>query len=307
METSGMMAALLSSALGGTAIGATRYLAGPLDPVTIGAVRYGVGFTLLLGLALWRRDRWPPRRDWPAIILLGLVFFCAFPLLFNLSLAFTTAAHGALALSTVPLITMAMGAALGVERITTAKLVGVLLALCGVGLALSTGLATIPATAWKGDLIMIAAATCMSLYSVLSRPYVARLGPLPFVASGMGAGALVLLACAGLGGGLARLATLGPMQLVALAYLSLVCGALVFFLWAFALGRTTPTIVALSLAVNPITATTFGALLLDEPVGANVLLGLVAVILGIAVATGRLRWSRSAVGPSRKSDPGPSG
>ncbi len=40
----GLAAAILSSAFGGTAIVATRYLAGAMDPILIGALRFGGGF-----------------------------------------------------------------------------------------------------------------------------------------------------------------------------------------------------------------------------------------------------------------------
>ncbi|MEY9598657.1 hypothetical protein AB7M74_005300 [Bradyrhizobium japonicum] len=38
-EISGVLAAVLSSGLGGTSIGATRYLVGSLDPLAIGSFR----------------------------------------------------------------------------------------------------------------------------------------------------------------------------------------------------------------------------------------------------------------------------
>ena len=38
---SGVLAAILSTALGGTAIVATRFLAGAADPITIGILRFG--------------------------------------------------------------------------------------------------------------------------------------------------------------------------------------------------------------------------------------------------------------------------
>lgn len=105
-EIWGVLAAVLSSAIGGTSIGATRFLVGAIDPLAIGAFRFGIGVLLLLPLALLHRGSWPPRRDWPGVAGLGLLFFAAFPILFNASLIFTTAARGALALSTLPLLTM---------------------------------------------------------------------------------------------------------------------------------------------------------------------------------------------------------
>ena len=88
---------------GGTAIVATRVLAGAADPTTIGLLRFGGGALLLLPLALIKGERWPSRGDWPAGIGLGLLFFGLFPVLFNAALIYTTAARGALALSTTPL------------------------------------------------------------------------------------------------------------------------------------------------------------------------------------------------------------
>ena len=51
-EIWGVLAAVLSSALGGTSIGATRFLVDAMDPLAIGSFRFGIGFVLLLPLAL---------------------------------------------------------------------------------------------------------------------------------------------------------------------------------------------------------------------------------------------------------------
>jgi drug/metabolite transporter (DMT)-like permease len=111
-EVWGVVAAMLSSGLGGTAVGATRYVIGASDPLTIGALRFGIGFVFLLPVAVLQGATWPSRRDWLGVAGLGLLFFGLFPILFNASLAFTTAARGALALSTLPLLTMVVAAGL---------------------------------------------------------------------------------------------------------------------------------------------------------------------------------------------------
>src|ERR1043166_6977470 len=97
-ELAGVVAAVLSSGLGGTSVAATRYLAGVLDPLAIGAFRFGIGFVILLPVALLRGGLWLGRGDWLGVAALGLLFFGLFPILFNASLAYTTAARGALAL-----------------------------------------------------------------------------------------------------------------------------------------------------------------------------------------------------------------
>src|SRR5580704_18199345 len=192
-EAWGVWAAVASSGLGGTSIGATRYLVNAIGPLAIGSFRFGIGFLLLLPVAWLQGGRWPGRRDWLGTAGLGVLFFTLFPILFNASLIFTTAARGALALSTLPLLTMVVGAALGREALTMRKSAGVLIAMCGVAVALLSGLAAAPAGAWRGELLMVAAALCMALYSIWSKPFIARAGPMSFTATAMGVGALCLI------------------------------------------------------------------------------------------------------------------
>lgn len=284
MEVWGVLAAALSSALGGTSIGATRYLAGGLDPLAIGAFRFGIGVLLLAPAAFLSGGPWPARSDRPATIGLGLLFFALFPILFNAALIFTTAARGALALSTLPLLSLVVGALLSAERLTMRKTLGVLIAMGGVALALLSGLALAPAGAWRGDLLMTAAAFCMALYGIWSKPIIARSGAIPFTAMAMAAGAACLVGLSLARGSFAPVAGFGTAQWTALIYLGAVGGAVTFFLWAYALMRTTPTRVAITVTVNPITAAAFGALVLSEPLGWNLALGVVMVAIGIRIA-----------------------
>jgi drug/metabolite transporter (DMT)-like permease len=284
-ETWGVLAAVLSSGLGGTSIGATRYLVHAIDPLAIGSFRFGIGFLFLLPLACWKGGVWPSRQDWLGVAGLGVLYFALFPVLFNASLIFTTAARGSLALSTLPLLTMLVGAALGSEQLTGRKSAGVLIAMGGVALALLSGLASAPAGAWRGDLLMVGAALCMALYSIWSRPYIRRSGPIPFTTMSMGVGALCLILVSTWRGSFAPVAAFGPSQWSAAFYLGAVGAALTFYLWAFALERTTPTRVAISVTVNPVTASLVGAVLLGEPLSWNLAGGIVTVLAGIWIAT----------------------
>jgi len=284
-EISGVLAAVLSSALGGTSIGATRYLVSSLDPLAIGSFRFGIGFLLLLPLTLLRGDRWPERGDWAAAIGLGLLFFAVFPILFNASLIFTTAARGALALSTLPLLSLVIGAALGAEALTWRKSIGVVVATLGVAVALLSDLTSAPAGAWRGDLLMMAAALCMALYGIWSKPLIRRSSPIAFTTTSMAAGASCLILLSYVRGSFIPVTGFGAPQWLAALYLGAFGAALTFYLWAFALERTTPTRVAISVTVNPITASLVGAWLLSEPLRWNLAAGIVAVFAGIWIAT----------------------
>ncbi len=297
-EGIGVLMAMLSSSIGGGAAAFIRYLDAFTGPVTLAALRFGLGFLLLLPVAFWRRCRWPQRRDWPAVAGLGVLFFGLCFALFNWALTFTTAARGALAMSTLPLLTMIAGAALGVEPLTARKCAGVVIAVGGTALALLAGLTTAPTGAWRGDLIMLAAALCMALYSVWSRPFIRRSSALAFVTGTMGAGSACLAAIAWFHGGFAAVAGYGAAQWLALVYLGAIGSSLSFFLWVSALARTTPTRVAATLTLNPITASVVAVFLLDEPIGANLIGGIAAVLAGIWIASTSGRRPIEAAAPA---------
>src|SRR4029079_9865391 len=143
-EWFGVFIAVVSSSLGGTAAAVTRYLVGSTDPIQLAILRWGIGFLCLLPTALFLRVRWPRRSDWPAVIALGLCFFGLFFVLYNIAMSYTTAARASLALSTLPLQTMVVGALLGIEPLTKRKTLGVCIAIFGVFAALASGLAAAP-------------------------------------------------------------------------------------------------------------------------------------------------------------------
>src|SRR5690349_12753651 len=118
-EWFGVFLAVVSSSLGGTAAAVTRYLVGSTDPITLAILRWVIGFLCLLPSALFFRVRLPQRTDWLAVIGLCVCFFGLCFVLYNIAVSYTTAARASLALSTLPLQTMIVGALLGVEPLTT--------------------------------------------------------------------------------------------------------------------------------------------------------------------------------------------
>jgi drug/metabolite transporter (DMT)-like permease len=296
MELLGTLAAVLSSACGGTSIGATRYLVGAADPLLIGVFRFGIGAFATVLVAFLTGERWPTLRDYPLTVLLGLLFFGAFPVLFNASLAYTTAARGALALSTLPLLTMGVAALLGLEPLGVRKTVGVTVAVGGVAISLGLDLAAAPPDAWRGDALMIVGALCMAFYTSLSQPVIRRSHPLTFTSVGMIVGALALAAGAVVHGSFGVVSRLSGLQWGALAYLGFVGGALTFYLWSLALRYATPTRVAVSVTVNPIVAALFGATLLGEPLRPSLLFGMAGVAVGIWIAVTD-RWNSTRLRP----------
>jgi len=276
---------MVSSALGGTAAAVTRYLVGDADPLTLAVLRWGIGFLCVLPVALLLRVRWPMRRDWPAVAALGICFFGLFFILYNIAVGYATAARASLALSTLPLQTMLIAALLGAEPLSLRKSAGVGVAMLGVFAALASGLSQAPAGAWRGELIMTAAVLCMAVYNVLARPLMQRSSALGFLTVGMGFGAAGLTLAGAATNRISVLADFGVPQWIAGIYLGVGGGALAFILWVLALQRATPTQVANTMTLNPIAAALLATQLVDEPITLNLVAGVIAVCLGIWIAT----------------------
>ena len=188
-EAAGVLIAIVSSCLGGTAAAVTRYLVGNADAVTLAILRWGIGFLCVLPVALLLRVRWPQRSDWLGVAGLGVCYFGLFFVLYNIAVELHDAARASLALSTLPLQTMVVGALLGIEPLTVRKTAGVVIAICGVFAALAVRPLGGAAGAWRGELIMTGAVLCMAFYNVWSRPFMARSSALGYLTVGMGAGA----------------------------------------------------------------------------------------------------------------------
>jgi len=284
-EWIGVAIALISSCLGGTAAAITRYLAGNADPITLAILRWVIGFLCVLPAALLLHAKWPGRDDSPAVAALGFAFFGVFFVLYNIAISYTTAARASLALATLPLSTMVVGAVLRVEPLTPRKSIGVVIAVFGVGAALASGLSAAPAGAWRGELIMAAAVLCMAFYNVLSRPLIRRSSALGFLTVGMGTGAVALVVVGLFTGSLATLRDFAAPQWIAGLYLGVAGGALAFILWVLALERASPTRVANTMTINPVAAGLLATQLVGEPITPNLVVGLIAVFAGIWIAT----------------------
>jgi drug/metabolite transporter (DMT)-like permease len=267
-----LLPALAAAATGvqvGAAIVATRFVIGETTPASLALMRYAIGFLCLVpplvlapGIRFERGDALP-------IALLGIAQFGVL--------------IAALLFASVPLLTMAVGAALGRERPTAAKALGVALTIAGVALVLGDRAGDAVAGGWRGDAAVLAAALTGAICSVLYRPYLRKYPTLPVSAFAMLASVAFLAlpaAAEGFFGGWPRFTSNGWLAVVFIG----VSSGIGYYLWLWALNHATPTRVTVFLALSPLTATALGALALGEAASGLLLAGLVCVVLGLWVA-----------------------
>jgi drug/metabolite transporter (DMT)-like permease len=282
--TLAILAAAATGVQVGAAITATRFVAGEISPYSLAFLRYAIGVACLVP-ALWFAPIRFARADVLPIAALGIGQFGVLIALLNWGLRTVPAGRGALIFASFPLLTLIVAALVGHERITLAKLAGILLTLAGVACALGDRIAATGSLV--GEIAILASAATGALCSVLYRPYLWRYPTLPVSAFAMAAAAAALLIPAALDD-----LTVAPTQLGVKAW-----GAIVFIglssgggyvLWLWALKTIAATRVTVFLALSPITAALAGAAFLGEPLTLAMIAGAGFVAAGLWVAN----WER---------------
>jgi drug/metabolite transporter (DMT)-like permease len=281
-----VLASAVASVITGTALVATRFAVAQTDGLSIATLRYVVAAACLLTLVPIFYQVSVARRDIFPIVGLGILYFCFFPWCISAAVEFTTASGGAIILACTPAVTLMLGNLTGSEQWTLRKGFGVCFAIFGAAAAIGHGGFEFKAQMWRGDLLMIAATCLGAFYAVFSKPYVKKYSPLIVTAIAMGAGAVGLLIfwlAFDLPTGFPELDLAGW---VSIYYIGIAGGALSFFLYAWALGRTSATTMMIFLPLNPISALFAGGLFLQEPLSFELFLGLALVVIGIILVVG---------------------
>ncbi len=287
------LAAAAAAATGvqvGSAMVATRFVVDQTGPTSLALLRYVIGvFCLLPVVWLSAGPVRFARRDVLPIALLGITQFGILIALLNYGLRFIPSARAALIFATFPLLTMVLAVALGHERLTLPKILGVLLTIAGVGLALGEkALQGGGAQEWVGELAVFASASSGAVCSVLYRPYLRKYPALPVSAFAMLASVGFLAILAAGEGFFVSPPRFTPGGWLAIVFIGLSSGV-GYYLWLWALGHAPATQVTVFLALSPVTAAALGALFLGEAISGGSAVGLACVALGLWLAHWRAR------------------
>lgn len=267
----------------GAAIVATRFVIDQTGPASLALLRYIVGFCCLLPPALLAGGFRFERRDMLPIAALGITQFGMVVALLNYALQFIPSGRAALIFASFPLLTMLIAAALGRERLSWTKSMGVALTFAGVAFALGERAVVTGAIGWSGEAAAFGSALSGAVCSVLYRPYVRKYEAVPVAAFAMLASVAFLAVLAAGEGFFAALPVLTGVGWAAVLFIGVSSG-IGYFLWLWALGHATPTRVTVFLSLSPVTAATLGAVLLGEPISTTTLAGIACVTAGLWLA-----------------------
>ena len=276
----------------GTNFVAVKYVVGSVPPLLFAATRFTfAGLLLWLLLRVTRPESRLKREDLLPLLGLGVVGIGVTQSVFTVGVSLTTAANTALIYATAPIWGMLLGSAMGLERPRPTGILGVALALLGVGFVVYGGLG-FTGTNLSGDLFILAAAVCWGSYTVLSLSFLERYPPLAVAAYSMVLGGLAIFPLA-----LATLTATGAAQFSpgalsggvwgAIAYSTLCSSAFGFVAWQSGVSRVGANRVLVYQYLVLLTGVTAGIVLLGESFGTGQVLGAAIILCGVSLARRR--------------------
>jgi drug/metabolite transporter (DMT)-like permease len=253
----------------------------------IAMLRYAIaapGFAYVL----WRARGLPglTRGDAARVATAGLLVVVGYHMFLNVGTRYTTSGIAALVVALAPALTMISAFALGLDRVTTRRIVGLVVAFAGVAIVVGLGSGReLSLESAKGPLIVLGAPLAFALYNVILKPLLSRYDLLALTAASSLAGIVGLAP-------FARRSTVEAVtdatatEAVLLVYLGVLATLLGYIFWNLGLKDLGPTrAVTYTYAISPL-AVAFGAIFLDETVTVWLALGAILVVGGIATAQG---------------------
>ncbi|MDJ0781023.1 MAG: DMT family transporter [Desulfosarcinaceae bacterium] len=264
---------------------AGRLLAGEVTPLSSAFLRFLIAAALLLYLTCRIHGRLPlpSGRQLGGLAVLGLTGVVSYNLFFFKGLTLVPAGRASVIIATNPIIITLSAALLFREPLSTRKLTGVVVSVCGAVIAISKGH---PASLMQGGLgwgevLIFCCVLSWVVYTLVGKAILGDLSPLVAVTYAALFGTIGL-GIPALGAGL--LAQVGGYSLVnwlSLAYLG-VFGTVVGFIWYYEGVRAIGAARA-SLFINfvPLGAIVMAFGLLGEPVTLSLVAGTLLVVCGV--------------------------
>jgi drug/metabolite transporter (DMT)-like permease len=168
------------------------------------------------------------------------------------------------------------------ERLSWARIGGVILGVCGVGVVFSNQLAVSGRQALAGCVALILSALFAAYANVLVKARGSKMNPAILAAGQMFFGLLLLLAVGIALEGSPLNIRWTPIALISLLYLAIVGSVIAFLLYYWLVLNMDVTKSMLIALVTPVVAVILGMIVLDEEIGWRTLIGGAMIMIGIS-------------------------
>ncbi len=256
-----------------------------IEPFAFAFYRFAISSVVLLTIVTFMRHAIPiEKSDYWKIMGLGFLIIPFNQAMYLVGQSMTGAGHGALLFATVP-IWILIGALIHLrERPSMRRIIGVIVALTGVVIVMTTGAVEISSDYLWGDLIILIAVLAWAYYAVLGKNLVRKYGALRVTAYALASGSLLyfpfgLYFALKLDYGAVPLAAWGSV-----AYAGIGVSVVAYVLWYWVLKYFEASRVAVFHNIQPLIASGAAYIWLNEPLGLSFIVGGSIALAGVVIA-----------------------
>lgn len=272
---------VLTFFLWGSVYVGARLLTGRLHPLTLAAVRSGIGAAMLLFMCRRRLDIRIRREDWKYLLLIGVLGYFLTWELVQIGIAMTGASMAALINAMTPVSVTILAAVILRERITRVKALCLILALAGA--AIITGGGTTGAEIIGSAAVLVSVLT-WGVASVYMRKLTARYPAVLITFYGMLIG-LGFHIPVGIATAVSTTPQIDARMIFILLYLGIVGSGVAQLTWTVSLSLLPASTCSLFYPLQAVFSALLGALLLQETLPYTFFIGLLFVSADVALST----------------------
>jgi len=267
-----------------------KSLVGILPPFSMAALRWSVAFLILMPFVLPKlRSEWRLLlKHWKVVSILSLFGVAAFNCLIYLGVQKTSATNAALLQSAIPILVLLLCVLFYKELLSKKQLLGVFSSCLGVLVIISDGkLETLLSLSLnQGDLWILAAVSCWTIYSVLLRYKPVEISGPSLLAANIFIGNLLIypfvvweVQSVGFMG-----IELSQETILSVMYLAVFPSLLSYLFWNRAVAEVGAARASLFIHLLPVFGTILAALFLNEAPQIYHLIGIILIFSGIYLA-----------------------
>ena len=249
----------------------------------------GAAIFFLLLRSATKRVRLAGKRDYALLALYSLLGVVLNQFLFVKGLELSTVINATLLGTVIPIFTLIIGIALGYERASWRKAIGIALAAGGVIYLVNPAEAEFSRQTTLGNLLLVANALAYGAYIAISQQMMRRYGALTVITWIFLFGCMATLPIGGYYLAQVTLTEVSGGVWLAVLYIILFPTVGAYYLNAWALQRVSPSTVAVYIYLQPLIAFALAPLILDERGDARTIIAALLIFAGVAIVTWRTR------------------
>ncbi|GGB40958.1 DMT family transporter [Fictibacillus barbaricus] len=265
-----------------------RAIASSLPPITLSFLRWCTAFVIFLPFAWpFLRKEWGLlKKQWPIVLFMAVTGIAGFNTLLYIALHYTTSINASLVNSSTPIIIFMLSFIFMGERLNAQQAAGAILSFLGLLFIISKGsLEVLLKFSFNvGDLIVIAAVICWSIYSILIKQFSGRLPAYSTFTVSMVLGILILFPFF-VREALTTEIAWSTGSILTIFYTGIFASIVAFMSWNIAVERIGANKAGVFLNLIPVFAALFAVLFIDETLAWYQAAGGVLVILGVFIST----------------------